>query len=151
MSCRYDITERHLHNNNAREISIQLHAHQLRNNHCWGVPFALPRKWGKRPNNGKNGPKIGSKIRSRTMFHFSHSSAVFAHFPKFSGGISRRRPGRYAGRRPVSKTSVRPSESSGKNHININKFWGRCPGTGWVPKFCLCVFFGSFLMGEKNT
>ena len=21
---------------------------------------------------------------------------------------------------------------------------------GWVPKFCLCVFFGSFLVGEKK-
>ena len=25
-----------------------------------------------------------------------------------------------------------------------------CPGTGWVPKICLCVFFGPFLMGEKK-
>ena len=35
-------------------------------------------------------------------------------------------------------------------HININKLRD-CPGTGWVPKFSFCVFFGSFLMGEKNT
>ena len=25
-----------------------------------------------------------------------------------------------------------------------------CPGTGWVAKLCLCVFFGLFLMGEKT-
>ena len=25
-----------------------------------------------------------------------------------------------------------------------------CPGTGWVAKFCLCVFFGSFLMGRET-
>ena len=36
-----------------------------------------------------------------------------------------------------------------KKHININKFAG-LSWTGWVPKFCLRVFFGSFLMGEKK-
>ena len=37
LSCLYDITERQLHNNNARGINIQLHAHQLHINNCWGV------------------------------------------------------------------------------------------------------------------
>ena len=35
--CLYDISERHLHNNNARGINIQLHAHQLHINNCWGI------------------------------------------------------------------------------------------------------------------
>ena len=26
-----------------------------------------------------------------------------------------------------------------------------CHGTGWVQKYCLCVFFMSFLVGERNT
>ena len=35
--CLYDITERQLHNNNARGINIQLRAHQLHINNCWGI------------------------------------------------------------------------------------------------------------------
>ena len=35
--CLYDISERQLHNNNARGINIQLHAHQLHINNCWGI------------------------------------------------------------------------------------------------------------------
>ena len=37
LSCLYDITERQLHNNNARGMNIPLHAHQLRINKCWGI------------------------------------------------------------------------------------------------------------------
>ena len=37
LSCLYDITERQLHNNNARGVNIQLHAHQLHINNCWGI------------------------------------------------------------------------------------------------------------------
>ena len=41
---------------------------------------------------------------------------------------------------------------SGKEkHININNVRD-CPGTGWVAKFCLCVFLGGHsLWGRKNT
>ena len=35
--CPYDISERQLHNNNARGTNIQLHAHQLQINNCWGI------------------------------------------------------------------------------------------------------------------
>ena len=37
LSCLYDSTERQLHNNNGRGISIQVHAHQLHINNCWGI------------------------------------------------------------------------------------------------------------------
>ena len=37
LSCLYDISEKQLHNNNARGINIQLHAHQLHINNCWGI------------------------------------------------------------------------------------------------------------------
>ena len=36
-ACLYDITERQLHNNSARGINIQLHAHQSHINNCWGI------------------------------------------------------------------------------------------------------------------
>ena len=41
LSYLYDIYERQLHNNNARGINIQLHAHQLHNNNRWGVNCAI--------------------------------------------------------------------------------------------------------------
>ena len=37
LSCLYDLSERQLHNNNARGINIQLHAHRLHIDNCWGV------------------------------------------------------------------------------------------------------------------
>ena len=37
LSCLYDISERQLHNNNARGINIQLHTHQLHIKNCWGI------------------------------------------------------------------------------------------------------------------
>ena len=37
LSCLYYITESQLHSKNAQGINIQLHAHQLHNNNCWGV------------------------------------------------------------------------------------------------------------------
>ena len=37
LSCLYDITERQLHDNNARGINIQLHAHLLHINNCCGI------------------------------------------------------------------------------------------------------------------
>ena len=43
-------------------------------------------------------------------------------------------------------------KKSGKEKTHTHKqICGIVPGPGWVPKICLCVFFGSFLMGEKNT
>ena len=37
LSCLCDISERQLHNNNARGINSQLHARQLHINNCWGI------------------------------------------------------------------------------------------------------------------
>ena len=37
LSCLYYITERQLHNKNARGINIQLHAHQLHISNCWRI------------------------------------------------------------------------------------------------------------------
>ena len=40
---------------------------------------------------------------------------------------------------------------SGKEQTHKHKTNVRdCPGTGWVAKFCLCIFFGSVLMGGKK-
>ena len=65
--------------------------------------------------------------------------------PKDKLGLSL---GQSWGRRAAEKVYVVPQ---GKTHINITNLQD-CPRTGWVLKFCLCVFlFGSFLMGEKNT
>ena len=36
-------------------------------------------------------------------------------------------------------------------HINIKTHLRDCPGLGWVPKICLCVFFGSFLIGGRKA
>ena len=33
-------------------------------------------------------------------------------------------------------------------HMNIDKF-GDCPGTGWLAKICLCVFWAHTLWGRK--
>ena len=57
--------------------------------------------------------------------------------------------------KPVLKTDTLACRNgerfSGKEKTHKHKqICGIVPGTGWVPKFCLCVFFGSFLMGEKK-
>ena len=41
-------------------------------------------------------------------------------------------------------------QESGKEKKHEHKQLRDCPRTGWVPKFCFCVFFGSFLMGSKK-
>ena len=46
---------------------------------------------------------------------------------------------------------IREKLKSGKEKTHKHKqICGIVPGLGGVPKICLCVFFGSFLMGEKK-
>ena len=50
----HDITERQLHNNNARGVNIQLHAHQLHNTNHWEIHCAIipAPPWYSRPEGG---------------------------------------------------------------------------------------------------